>query len=293
MKSAKILVGVDFSEIAQAALKVAANLAKRMSGSLVLVHVGDVVTSGRESRLATVRHWEELLKDRLEGERQKLEAMREDLGIPSRLVRVDGSPAEELARLAKEEDADLVVVGTHGRTGAKKVVFGSVAQETVRRCSCDVLVVREGAPLTHNHILVPVDFSEHTEPAIERALSVVEEGGRIELVHFWIPPWGMAPGDGPSTQPEIYAELMDEQQQQIEAEGESLVSKYDREGIELRFEAARGEPVPGLAERVESGSFDLIVMGSHGRRGFRRFFIGSVAENVVVHAGCTTLVVHK
>jgi nucleotide-binding universal stress UspA family protein len=292
----KIIVGVDFSAPAQAALHSAAALAARMPAELVIVHIGDVITATRESRIPSVRQYEAILKERITQERERLEAMRAELaeqGVSSRLIVVDGNPAEELSRLGREEDAALVVVGTHGRTGAKKVVFGSVAQETVRRCDRNVLVIRDGGSEAFKHILVPVDFSEHTDAAIVEALSIVEEGGRIELLHFWSVPWAIASSDGPTTHPEAFAELVEHQQQHVEVEGNALVEKFQREGIELRFEAVEGEAVAGLVERIGKFDYDLVVMGSHGRRGFRRFFVGSVAENIVVHSPCSTLVVHK
>jgi nucleotide-binding universal stress UspA family protein len=140
----KILVPVDFSACSNEAMHTAADLASRYDASLCLLHVHDLgahalpvgylfPTPGQLEHVMA-SHGEQL-------ERTKKEL--EDAGaknVSTQLLR--GVPASEIVDFAKQMAADLIVMGTHGRTGLEHVIVGSVAERIVRRATCPVLVVR-------------------------------------------------------------------------------------------------------------------------------------------------------
>ncbi len=138
----RIVCAVDFSDASRAALEQAAELARRFHAELVLVHVWKGVPGAEDAEAAplTLGNEEEA---ELSG---KLEAWERDAEqIAQREVRTvlaSGSPASEVARITSEERADLVVAGTHGRTGFERAVLGSVAEDIVRRSPCAVLVIK-------------------------------------------------------------------------------------------------------------------------------------------------------
>lgn len=141
----RICCAVDFSESARVALETAAGLAKDAGATLALVHayavpapVGDFLVTPKDlGQLAsaeaerTMKRWQE------EAERR--------CGAPVKAAVVAGDAADEVIRFARTEAADLVVVGTHGRTGLKRLVLGSVAERVVREAPCAVLVARAAA----------------------------------------------------------------------------------------------------------------------------------------------------
>jgi universal stress protein A len=143
----KILVATDFSPQAAVAADAAVDLASRFESSLVLVYVvpfstyvdfaeGLGRTAGWDADVqATVKA---NAKDRLEREAARLSKK----GVQTSTLMVDGPPQLEIAELARKEGVDLVIVGSHGRTGLKHIVIGSVAEGVVRHCHCPVLVIR-------------------------------------------------------------------------------------------------------------------------------------------------------
>jgi nucleotide-binding universal stress UspA family protein len=137
----KVLVGLDFSTMSDRALQVAVNLARAANeADLHIVHVISPPVAGTE--LAPIVDVGELAQNA----RKQLSDLTERLGAIPGLhffshVLV-GSPQAELPRLADENDADLIVIGTHGRRGIDRMIFGSVAEHVVRHAPCSVLTVR-------------------------------------------------------------------------------------------------------------------------------------------------------
>jgi len=136
----RIACAVDFSEAARVAMEEAADQAARFQSELLLVHVNESAASAGDMPPAPAA----LLASRHELER-KLEVWRTEAerrsARPVVAEVVEGSPAEEIVRLATARNADLLVVGTHGRRGWRHLVIGSVAERVVRTSHCPVLVV--------------------------------------------------------------------------------------------------------------------------------------------------------
>lgn len=141
----KILVATDFSPSADAAAELGASLARAMGGSLTLLHVYQlpnfVLPDG-----TTVLTSSSTLGDIISVVDQKLAALRDRLadGIPVETRAIEGDPAKGVVGAAREGDYDLVVVGTHGRTGLEHLLLGSIAEKIVRTSPVPVLTVRAG-----------------------------------------------------------------------------------------------------------------------------------------------------
>jgi nucleotide-binding universal stress UspA family protein len=139
----KICCAVDFSEASRFAMVEAADLARRFEAELELVHVHELPVAAAADMLVPPRALFELVAVDLE---RDIAAWRADaerrLGRPVRSKVLAGSPAVEILQHAREECVDLVVVGTHGRTGLKHLVLGSVAERVIRQAPCTVVVVR-------------------------------------------------------------------------------------------------------------------------------------------------------
>jgi len=139
MKTRRILVPIDFSTGSDAALEMATSLARDSGGSLVLAHVEIIPLSaaGGEYLYAVPEPpTEELLA--------KLNAIElPDSQVPVERRLLAGDPADAIIRLAKTEDVDLIVMGTHGRRGLTRLLMGSVAEAVVRAAPCPVLTVKQ------------------------------------------------------------------------------------------------------------------------------------------------------
>ncbi len=139
----KILCPVDYSVCAQEALRYATFLAQRDDAKLYLIHVVDIRMYGHEAPLSfeMPRPSEETLKKVKESLADAV--LKEAKGkLDVETIVVMGIPAIEIINTAKEKGVDLIVMGTHGRTGIAHVVIGSVAENVVRKAPCPVLTVR-------------------------------------------------------------------------------------------------------------------------------------------------------
>ncbi|MGE0824902.1 MAG: universal stress protein [Candidatus Binatia bacterium] len=137
----KIVVPVDFSDHSEKALEWALTLAQARNTPLVLCHV---IARPPMEWLGRSSLDEHKIEDGLRAEAEKrLQAQTARQAIPIRSVVVyGGPPATEICRLAEEEQADLIVMGTQGKTGLSHLLMGSVAERVVRHAPCPVLTVR-------------------------------------------------------------------------------------------------------------------------------------------------------
>ena len=144
---------------------------------------------------------------------------------------------------------------------------------------------------TVNRILVPTDFSETADKALAYAKELASKmGASLHLVHVYSDPYGVA-----ACAPEVYAPVPAEVRQRARDEvRERLFERLDADE-EQRFRGSRGIVrgliAPQIVDYAESQDIDLIIMGTHGRRGVAHLLLGSVAEHVVRTARCPVLTV--
>ena len=141
----RILVATDFSPCAQAALDVAMELAAPLHASVILLHVyavpTEVLPDGSVLNLdgLAIERIERSIDEQLCDERRRAQRP----GIPISVEHADGQPAEVIVRRAREEKVDLIVAGTHGRRGFRRLVLGSVAERVLRNAACPVIIVHD------------------------------------------------------------------------------------------------------------------------------------------------------
>ena len=295
----KIAVGVDFSPESELAARQALEIARHVGAELVLVHsrftlelppIGPDPDDKVRAALDTVRS---RIAGEIERDRERMAALRQRLSGQGPVVSqalAEGVADEALSSAAREVGTDLLVVGTHGRTGLRWFFLGSVAERVVRHAPMDVLVARrEDAGRGGFHdVLVATDFTPASVRALDRALDLVAPGGRIQVVHCQ----PMSPvalwGEGAAP---YQAELDVALEAEMRRQGEKLLAARRRPGgPTLSFAIRREPPALAIVHLLEARRFDLAVLGSHGRTGFRRFFLGSVAEAVVRRAPCSVLI---
>jgi nucleotide-binding universal stress UspA family protein len=295
-----IVAGCDLSAPGDAALERAAAIAAARGASLVVVHAladdsppvhSDNALAAKLGEVsAAVRAAEAVrLADKL--------AALQARGVAAELASPVGPPGEVLALIASERDAELIVVGTHGHTGLARFLLGSVATATLRHAPCDVLVCRGAAGGAFTRPLVAIDFSAAATRALGHVAALL--GGStatpplsIDLVHAWQLPagsWG-ATLLGQARFP--WSTVRDAVLASARSQLDRLIASQAKLGVELRGELIQGPPASVVTAAAERGAHDLIAVGTHGHRGFRRLLLGSVAEDVIRHAPCSVLVVH-
>lgn len=292
-----IIAGVDLSDPSELALERAAALALQNGALLVMVHA--------QADDAPIEHVDnEVLKQlgevsaamraeeikRLTDRHQQLAAR----GVKVELVHRTGPPGEVISELATERHAELIVIGTQGRTGVQRFLIGSVATAVLRHSPCDVLVCRGssvGSPFMRP--LVATDFSASSARALRNAALLSVPDAPIEVVHAWQLPagsWG-ATLLGQARFP--WSTVRDAVLTSAQAQADKFVAGLAKFHHPLHIALVQGPPASVITSTAESGGHDLIAIGTHGHRGFRRLLLGSVAESVIRHAPCSVLVAHS
>lgn len=141
MKARKILFPTDFSNNSQPALEMATALARDSGAELVVLHVQDLLVDYGGGEMYFFAE-----PDNKEVRRQLSAVVPTDAAVPYQHRLVIGQLGHSILQVAGEEGVDMIVMGTHGRTGLSRLLMGSVAEEVVRNAKCPVLTVKATAP---------------------------------------------------------------------------------------------------------------------------------------------------
>ncbi len=287
-----ILLATDFSKPARRAYAYAIRLSSVLNARLTLLHVIKAPPGFR----AGARRSLAPLKTKALLELGRMARHAEDHGVAARHKLLVGVPEVAILQVAEEKRSELIAMGTHGRTGWDRLKLGSTAETVLQRAHCPVLTVHASivadAParpqrIKLTRILVAMDFSVCSQAALQSAAML---GHRLKaqmfLVHAFQSPAAATPGEttGETNMPKS---LREKAARRVQA---ALgVSSADELIADLIF--ASGDPVEVILDQAKRLRADLIVLGTHGRRGLQRLVLGSVAESVVRRAGCPVLVV--
>jgi nucleotide-binding universal stress UspA family protein len=144
-----------------------------------------------------------------------------------------------------------------------------------------------------NRILVPVDFSAHSEKAVRYATTVANRfGARLELVHVVEDPFVTGAWSSEAFVPNM-PELLDTLTNAAQQQMAELKTRLAAHGFVVETAVITGQPAQTIVEHAIRGGFDLIVMGTHGRTGLSHVVMGSIAERVVQKAPCAVLTVRE
>ena len=218
---------------------------------------------------------------------QRLEAASEAAGFEHRML-LEGHAANELRRYAEDQDADLVVMGAHGRHGWR-LLLGSTANAVLHGTVCDVLCVHVPEDVEpFREVLVAVDSSVEAVAILERALEVAEPtGARISLISVIRPLEHSYAGVDIAAYGDSAVRFAHEAEEQVAAQVDGLAESFGIKGERL---VRRGHPAEDIHAAAEELSADLVVVGTHGRHGFS-LLLGSTANAVLHGAKCDILAV--
>lgn len=202
----------------------------------------------------------------------------DDAASLTRAVRT-GVPHEEILAYGREHGSDLLVLGTHGHTGVKRHLLGSTTEKVVRTADVPVLTVRSGTDAVvhypYEHVLVPTDGSDGAAAAVGPAAEIAATcGARLHAVSV-VDARAMATGIRPDL-------VLDELRARAREAVDDVVQTAGQRGVEhTRTDVQKGVPYRSLQSYIDEFGIDLVVMGTHGRRGIDRYLLGSVAERLV------------
>ena len=294
-KFSKILLATDFSECSEHAQAYAFALAKRFKASIAVVHVVDtaypsyagVYGFGAEVDV----HIDEVKKHAQEQLVRVTEAARER-GIEAHPHLLATHPPEAIVDKAVEARCDLIVIGTHGRSGVDHFLFGSTCERVVRMSTVPVLAVKsrekeflELGEVSLQKILCPCDLS----PAADRAVELAADLCRLFLSELILLHVIDSRVSYPLMLPEAKLPTPAELRAIAVKRLNDLVGKI--KDVKSRVEVVTGVPHKEILAAVKSENIDLVVMTTHGHRGLTRALLGSTAEKVVRTAPVPTLTV--
>ncbi|MEV0831068.1 universal stress protein [Nonomuraea rubra] len=277
-----IIVGVDGSVAARAAVEWAAGDAARRHVPLRIVHVTDT------SWYLVGRRPDAVLPDSVhqEGRRvlREAEALVRERQSSAEITTSElaGTPAEVLRELAG--DATELVVGSRGLGGLSGALLGSVSAHVAGHVSCPVVVVRAEHRPVHGEVVVGLDDSPECEPALAYAFQQAQlRGATLRVVHAWQLPVHTYAPEAPYDLDEVRATQHQAVRDRVKAAG------HDHPQVTVVEDVPCAQPADALIAAAEQAG--LLVVGSHGRGALGAALLGSVSRGVLHHARCPVAVV--
>ena len=287
-----IVVPTDFSQQSQSAVARAIMLARQNGASIHLIHaVGfpHLITPYEVPLPSGV--WEGIR----DSAKAKLEELRKEIetrGVETVTGEISESenPVPTIDAAVKAHSADLIVMGTHGHSGLKHAFLGSVAERTLRGVACPVLAVKEDEAKASEpiiRILVPVDFSAHSDHAVEVAAGLAKLfTAKLDVIHAFDLPRDYTPY-GSFFGMELEEKIRAGATERLAVIEQRLKDKQ----LDVTTQVGRGFPSVVIAKSAEENGCQLIVMGTRGNTGLSHILLGSVAERTMRAAPCSVLAV--
>lgn len=280
-----ILVPTDGSTAAETAAETALALAQRFDASLhgitvaelnnfpadIKSDVTDELTQQGEATLATIAD----------------QAAEAGVAATTNVIETTEPIHQAIIDHATDHDANLIVMGTQGRTGVNRLVLGSVTERTLRVSPVPVLTLHEDTNLSPDFetVLVPTDGSDAANFAADYGITLAAAtDAAMHVVHVV----DLTAVSGEFGSVEILDALEDVGQEAVD----DIIDRADEADLRsVEASVLSGTPAQALLDYVDKRDIDLIVMGTHGRTGLDRYLLGSVTEKIVRLADVPVLTV--
>lgn len=286
----KILIATDGSETSEKAADFGIETLRFGGAKVYAVYVIDTTSYGSvpedERWSKKVEQFEEIGHDATTYVEEKAKAA----GMEVESVLLNGKPAEEIVNFAEEQNVDMIVVGSLGKSGIKRVVLGSVSEKIVRHAKVPVLVVRERNEKPHRQILIATDGSKAAENAADFGIEIAGLS-RVKVYAVYV--IDITPFDS-ILMDEAWTKDMYEQFEKTGRETTSYVEKNTRAaGMEAESILLKGNPAKEILNFAEKQKVDIIVVGSLGKSGVQSFLLGNVSEKILRNSKIPVLVVRE
>ena len=289
----RLLAATDLSAPARHAVERAALVARATGAQLDVVHVAAALSGVDELRrlvsnvpadvLDKIREQTEMLMGAL------ATTVRERQGVDIATHVVSGALLEAIEDKAAAVDANLLVLGARGSSMLRHLVLGSTAARLVSRFSRPLLVVKRMATAEYRRVLVPVDFSEASLPAVQVARAVAP-GARLILLHAY-----EAPFEGKLSIAGVERKYVDEYRRRARLEADThMAALCAQAALPPRTAVTalvHGAAVPCVLEHEEDEDCDLIVIGRQGQSRMEDMLLGSVSRRVLAESEADVVVV--
>jgi nucleotide-binding universal stress UspA family protein len=278
----KILVPVDVNTDSKELINAAIKLAKAYNSEIILMYVApdyelkdeikDIVLKSVKETLNEIK--EVLIKNKVKVKEPVIEF---------------GSPAATIAHKANFEKVNLVLIGSNEKKKRAKFKLGIISEQIIRESDVPVWLVNSQQKLQFNHILCPVDFSEPSKRALNNALLLARKyKSALTILNVYESIVSVSKRINLDLEKENEARL-----KKVKNEMKTFVKDFDLDGVDYKTEVKCGKADEKILNTIKKQNVDLLVMGTNGRTGLSRFFIGSVTEKVIREMPCSFLTIKK
>ena len=285
----RLLVPLDGSHLAECVLPAAISLGVRLNARVILLHV-------MERAAPAVVHGERHLTETRQAE-EYLGEIASQYGIrPVEIERhVHPNFEDDVTKSIIEHESalrtDLVVLSTHGRGDARRVLFGSVAQQVLRRGARPVFLIRPADPAQPadaagfdlRRIVVPLDGTTPSEAVLPLSVTLASAwGGEIVIVRV-VPALATVSGVRAGVAlftPSATAASLEMEEATAEKSLRTIAAQIQASGVRVLVSVARGDPAQEILDTARRTDAGMIAMATHGRAGLDAIFSGSVASRI-------------
>jgi len=267
-KSGMLLLATDGSKFSEGAIREALSLSRQCSSKLIAL---SVIKTNLEFEMTMPQVMEKEEEEAMK-HLKLVKSMASKEGIDCKTLTVHGEePYQEIIDAASKNQADMIIMGRHGRTGLLKLMMGSVTARVIGHAPCNVLVIPPDAQAECRNILVATDGSKYSEAAAREAICIAKQC-KSALIAISVA----------SSASEVAS---------AEENVKKITDAAINEGVKAWGLTTTGKPYEVIVEMARQKRADLIVVGSHGRTGIERLLMGSVTERVIGHSETAVLVV--
>jgi nucleotide-binding universal stress UspA family protein len=291
----QVLCPIDFSEASIRALTYASAFAAWYGAQLEVLHVVAAFDDRQPAGDAGATAWPVTHDAIVSAMQRALESVGAN-ALNSTVLAQEGRTHEVIARRARAQPADLLVMGTHGRSGFNRLLLGSVTEKVLRSVSCPVLTVPSAAAaptaaaVAFKRILCALDYSPSALKALRYALELGRQaGGRVTVLY------ALEYMDPEEPCEHVDFDIRRRRQYFIDHARERLHAQLAPESTtwcEIEEVVAIDRAYKAVLQHAAASNADLIVMGAQGTGGLELMLYGSNTQHVVRAATCPVLTVH-
>jgi nucleotide-binding universal stress UspA family protein len=294
----KMLVLLDGSKLSEVVFTYAQELSARLSLTLELLHVCNSQEAEQlPMRQAYIDHMAETLQNKVNEIRSKIGGIAQGEVAQAKGKVVIGYPAEEILKYTDENDVDLLLMSTHGRSGIRIWDLGSVADKVIHASKVPVWLVpselKESVlwdKLPKRTIVIPLDGSKESEVAIPHAISIGKQrGAQFEIILVHIEDSRIADFARTYQQLEQLKDLRLSRKKYLD----DLVKQIGNEGVTAHSEMLSGNPASEFIGFLKKNPAQLVLMSAHGHSGITGILFDSFAEQIVRTVKHTPILIAK
>jgi len=263
----RILVPTDFSEHAEDALKVAAQIAKKNNSEIIILHMLELPHQSNDAIMGGISIPESMLFMKKANEMLDEVASRpylDDIPI-TEVVKMD-KPIHGITQISKDYDIDLIIMGSHGSSGVEELLIGSNTEKVVRNSEIPVLIIKKSiSNFNATNIVFASDFSDEAKKPFEKLLNFTKLfDSKLHLVTICTP--------------NSFKPTHSSEKAMTDFVSQFNISNYT---TQIYNDTNIEKGIINFSNKIDA---DIIGMCTHGRTGFAHFFNGSISEGLVNHA---------